>query len=177
MRNRWRLGLAVVGIATTFTIGASARLGLQESGDEGTGAPSSAPQLPEVAEVPAEPFAIAEIQSVPAPRSVVVLDSTDPWSESPKLLTVRATPPAARPKPSPLDAADPWDHPTAARSLVERTPLDRSDPWTGTRSKRTATPAGTPSIGDGALRDEIKRAVDAGDLERAAMLLEMLRAR
>jgi hypothetical protein len=66
--------------------------------------------------------------------------------------------------------------PQAATAKIHATPrpLDAADPWSGTAG-RTLPADGTPQRSEAALREALKVAVDEGDLERAAALLEELR--
>jgi hypothetical protein len=188
MRNRSIVGLFVAGIATTFTLGASAGF-LKPPDDEGAttampSAPSTPPTLtPQTAQAPAPAAAnpnppalvVTDVGPRPAPRLPKELDSIDPWESSPKSLAA-AAPRTGKPKPRPLDSEDPWaSSPTEpALPVFAATKLDASDPWAG--APRVPTTSSKPSHhADDVLREAIKRAIDAGELERAGRLLEILR--
>lgn len=96
-----------------------------------------------------------------------------------------------RARPRPLDAQDPWSEttvdaapsssppPAAPTKRRVRPPIDASDPWTPIPDSAIPLPPPGPAAtdADDALRQAIKAAVDAGDLDRASRLIEMLRAR
>jgi hypothetical protein len=155
MGLRSKVALAALGIAFTFTFGASAGT-LTVQDDEASPPLPSSPAL-----IPAPTsFTKAEIGEPPPAQPRVELDPNDPWSS--KRFAITRAP--KRSKPRPLDTMDPWG------SASERAVTPPS----------AATPPSTPSTpsraaSDDALREAIKRALDAGDLDRAAKLLEILR--
>jgi hypothetical protein len=179
MRSRWTLGLFVAGIATTFTLGASAGFLKSAGGDEPVpGGAMTLPPLPAPAPIvttadPEPPVTIdarPKLTPSPLPKE---LDSNDPWASAPAPL---AAPRAAKHKPRPLDSDDPWAGSVAERALpaLPVAKLDATDPWAGVPS--TPREIAAPHNSHDALREAIKRAIDAGDLEKASSLLEVLRS-
>jgi hypothetical protein len=104
--------------------------------------------------------------SAPATSSST-LDTSDPWSWMQRPLHT--------------DTSDPWTGGANPLPPRHRAPLDTSDPWDSHRSIQqpvTPRPAVAPrSAAERALREQVKAAVDAGDLDRAAELLRLLRER
>jgi hypothetical protein len=164
MRDRWKIVLVAIAVASTSTLGASAGL-LRPPVDDDVAAttPASAPSPAPPPASPDEkvttepPFAVTDVGGRPSHQAPRDLDHGDPWASSPKTFAV-APRRATKPKPRPLDTEDPW---RAAPSAPASPP----------------PPAATPArLSDDALREAIKRALDAGDLDRAAKLLDILRA-
>ena len=200
----WKVGVAALAIATSFTVtwGASAGL-LQHPPDEAQASvptstallvppgpspllipsPSAEPQLPFVhrsrrrqnegddayrrqIEV-ADPWSSShggEAPLRPLHRSPRSLDRTNPWGNDGERVaeTDHGSPPV-----------------TEIAPPLPRRRLDATDPWTPVMTvpmAPTAITVPTPGLADDALREAIKRSLDAGDLERAAKLLEILRS-
>jgi hypothetical protein len=118
----------------------------------------------------------------PPHRGVRPIDRTDPWTgaDEPAYASLRSSPP--------VDDVDPWvgTHVAASRSAASRAPrtIDETDPWfvpnvapSPSPKPAAQAPRDPASVADLALRDAIKAALDAGDVDRAAKLLEILRAK
>jgi hypothetical protein len=161
-----KLVLAALGIAVTFTftLGASAGT-LTAHDDEASATPPPSPS-PSSISAPAAVAAFPEtdVGALPPAQARTELDPVDPWTS--KTFAIARAP--KKSKPRPLDTADPWASSSELRpSALAAPPVE---------APRATTPASTPSrASDDALREAIKRAVDAGDLDRAAKLLEILR--
>ncbi|HSO39226.1 MAG TPA: hypothetical protein VLT33_42160, partial [Labilithrix sp.] len=89
MRNRFALGLIVAGIATTFTLGASAGFLKSAGGDEPLPGVLPLPPLPAPAPTlttadPDPPLTMTEARPKLAPSALRrELDATDPWASAP----------------------------------------------------------------------------------------------
>lgn len=134
--------MVILGVATSFTMGASASF-LKPAQDEGTvtspGAlaplspltPPAATALVTFGPQPPDPptsFAVTDVGNRPPPHAPLDLDTTDPWSPA---RTTIAAPRARKAKPRPLDTEDPWATNVGERALPTFAPvrIDAADPW------------------------------------------------
>lgn len=129
------LGLAVVGITSTFTLAAAGRFAKPAGDDEGT---AVAPPPPATTPAPASrsataeaaAFVVSSVGSRAPSHKPKALDALDPWASSPK--TFRTA--GSKAKPQPLDTTDPWSGEEArgGQRALSAARLDVSDPWAAT---------------------------------------------